>query len=196
LAGEASVNTDLNNSSIAAINPNTCPCGQPARPRAGKSGPMPTRCAVCRQEIDRATTRAWQDRNQEIHRLNDKDWRARNPRKLVEYTQRYRAKKQAVATAVLALAAIVVTSPVLAHDWYDGLKRPSGGSCCSDQDCQSVPLCALDGREGVTLGGTCRPIEWGKVLRLPSPDGQAHACWRDLGNGDVATFCFVLPGSS
>jgi hypothetical protein len=54
------------------------------------------------------------------------------------------------------------------------------------------------GTEGLVLApGTCSPIDWSKVLRLPSPDGQAHACTAiSRAPPGVAARCIVLPGEA
>lgn len=98
------------------------------------------------------------------------------------------------ARVCLAALALLSTAPAHAHDWYSGLKRPDGGSCCNGKDCSAVRMCVQDGHEGVEINGKCRPIEWSKVLPMPSPDGQAHACH---GPGeDPLVYCYILPGEA
>lgn len=102
------------------------------------------------------------------------------------------------------IAGIVVAgafgTPGQGHDWYTGLRSPLNGiSCCNSRDCRPVDPCRLqDGRTGVAAMGGCWPIEYDKVLGMPSPDGNYHACWRRI-NDPVAGprpefICFVLGG--
>jgi hypothetical protein len=56
-----------------------CPCGQPARPRVGVSGPAPMRCAACHKARKAANSARWREKNREIHNQNGRDWRERNP---------------------------------------------------------------------------------------------------------------------
>ena len=82
-----------------------------------------------------------------------------------------------------------------AHGWYEGLTSPSGLVCCDDRDCRPVPyrLNAQSGHEEIKANGRWWPIEYDKVLTLPTPDGEAHACWRDP-RGRQEFRCFILPG--
>lgn len=96
-------------------------------------------------------------------------------------------------TSLLVLLASTVPA-AQAHDWYGGLRDSGGRSCCNDRDCHPVGLCAMpDRREGLLIEGRCRPIPWDKVLAIPAPDGQAHACWFHVG-GHPAVQCVILPG--
>jgi hypothetical protein len=86
-------------------------------------------------------------------------------------------------------------SPAPAHGWYHGLRSPRGVECCDDRDCRPVPyrLNASSGREEIEVEGRWWPIEYENVLALPTPDGEAHACWSSL--GDQLQFrCIILPG--
>lgn len=98
-----------------------------------------------------------------------------------------------VRVCLVALS-LLVSGPAQSHDWYSDLKRPDGRSCCNGKDCSPVPMCVQDGHEGVEINGKCRAIEWKKVLPLPSPDGQAHAC-HSVGANPLI-YCLVLPGSA
>ena len=101
---------------------------------------------------------------------------------------------------ILAVAMLLLSQGIAtAHDWYGELKTPNGGSCCGNRDCKPVDFCVTDkGTEGLVLApGTCSPIDWSKVLRLPSPDGQAHACTAiSRAPPGVAARCIVLPGEA
>ncbi len=103
---------------------------------------------------------------------------------------------------LLALAAgLALAGPVAAHEWYGGLERnDGGGSCCNDEDCRPVAMCQMEGgAEGLMIEGTCRPIEWDKVLAIPSPDGQAHACYTSsfgLNGMGLQFLCIILGGSA
>ena len=100
----------------------------------------------------------------------------------------------AVALAVGLLLRLHAT-PAAAHGWYDGLTSPSGLECCDDRDCRPVPyrLNATSGREEIRANGRWWPIEYDKVLNLPTPDGEAHACWRNP-RGRPEFRCIILPG--
>jgi len=82
-----------------------------------------------------------------------------------------------------------------AHDWYHGMQSPSGIACCNDRDCRPVPyrLNARDQREEIEANGRWWPVEYDKVLTLPTPDGEAHACWRNP-RGRPQFRCIILPG--
>lgn len=82
-----------------------------------------------------------------------------------------------------------------AHDWYGGLRSPSGLECCDLRDCRRVAyrLNARDGREEIEANGRWWPVEQDKVLALSTPDGEAHACWRNP-RGKPEFRCIILPG--
>ena len=82
-----------------------------------------------------------------------------------------------------------------AHDWYDGLTSPSGLACCDERDCRPVPyrLDGATGHEEIKANGRWWPVEYDKVLNLPTPDGEAHACWRNP-RGRPEFRCIILPG--
>jgi hypothetical protein len=77
-----------------------------------------------------------------------------------------------VATAASALRAE-------SHEWYAGLRSPSGMPCCNERDCRPVASRVNHdtGREEILANGAWYPVEYGKVLSFPSPDGGYHACW-------------------
>jgi hypothetical protein len=84
---------------------------------------------------------------------------------------------------VLAAMLVAAAAPSLAraHDWYTGLRSPSGVECCGGRDCRPVPfrLNPDTGQEEIEANEAWRPVERDKVLPVPSPDGKAHACWDD-----------------
>lgn len=81
-----------------------------------------------------------------------------------------------------------------AHDWYDGLTSPRGIDCCGGRDCRPVPYrLNANGHEEIEANGRWWPIEYDKVLTLPTPDNQAHACWRNP-RGKPDFRCIILPG--
>ena len=54
-------------------------------------------------------------------------------------------------------------------------------------------LNAQSGREEIEANGRWWPVEYDKVVTLPTPDGEAHACWRNpRGKPDIR--CIILPG--
>jgi hypothetical protein len=77
-----------------------------------------------------------------------------------------------VATAASAL-------PADSHEWYAGLRSPSGVPCCNERDCHPVAARVNrdTGNEEIQANGAWYPVEYGKVLSFPSPDGGYHACW-------------------
>lgn len=102
----------------------------------------------------------------------------------------------AIRSALLLLLLPAAATPVGAHSWYSGLRNSNGIECCGDRDCHSVGLCVLpDGKEGLVIEGTCRPIPWNRVLPIASPDGSAHACWQRFGR-PPAVRCVILPGEA
>jgi hypothetical protein len=95
-----------------------------------------------------------------------------------------------VATAGSALSAE-------SHEWYGGLRSPSGMPCCNERDCHPVAS-RVDrdtGGEEIQANGAWYPVEYGKVLPFSSPDGGYHACW---GNavGRPNFRCIILPGTA
>jgi hypothetical protein len=90
---------------------------------------------------------------------------------------------------------LAAAAPAGAHDWYRGLVSPSGLECCDERDCRPVPyrLNAEAGREEIEANGRWWPVEHDKVLVLPTPDGDAHACWANP-RGKPEFRCIILPG--
>ena len=102
---------------------------------------------------------------------------------------------------VLAAMLVAAVSPSLAraHDWYTGLRSPSGVECCGGRDCRPVPFRVNPdtGQEEIEANEAWRPVERDKVLPFPSPDGRAHACWDDPWGGKKPAFrCIILPGAA
>lgn len=87
-----------------------------------------------------------------------------------------------------------------AHDWYSDLRNARGGSCCNGKDCREVAECITPKkREGLELKpGVCSPIDYSRVLPMPSPDGKSHACTGPSISepGGVAARCIVLGASA
>ena len=88
---------------------------------------------------------------------------------------------------VLTAMLIAAAAPSLggAHDWYTGLRSPTGIECCGERDCRPVPyrLNPDTRQEEIEANEAWRPVEYDKVLPFPSPDGGAHACWGDPWGG-------------
>jgi hypothetical protein len=77
------------------------------------------------------------------------------------------------------VAMIVATAaPVGSHEWYTGLRSPSGADCCNERDCRPVAYRVNHdtGREEIQANGAWYPVEYDKVLPFSSPDGNYHAC--------------------
>jgi hypothetical protein len=93
---------------------------------------------------------------------------------------------------LLVVTALTLTSPTLVHDWFSGLRSPTGRKCCGQNDCRPVAsrYNAQSGQLEVRLDGMWVPIDYNKVVREQvSPDGKYYACWRDPN----FPFCFILP---
>ena len=78
----------------------------------------------------------------------------------------------------LALVLLLLAGPAAAHEWFDGLRTPDGMPC-GQEDCRAVPyrLNGETGQEEVEVNGRWWPVDPGKLLALPAPDGHAYACW-------------------
>jgi hypothetical protein len=106
-----------------------------------------------------------------------------------------------VRTFVAALVAVTcLAEPALAHDWYGGLKIPSGPmagvSCCSGTDCKPTQYCILPGgKQGIVSRFGCVTIPWSQVLGVASPDGEPHLCESQTTTNFVP-YCVVLGGDS
>lgn len=74
---------------------------------------------------------------------------------------------------VVSVAMIVTTAasafPAGSHEWYTGLRSPSGMLCCNERDCRPVAYRVnLDtGREEIQANGAWYPVEYDKVLPFP-----------------------------
>ncbi len=107
----------------------------------------------------------------------------------------------AKAWAAAALAACAAVGPAAAHDWYQDLKAPSGERCCDGRDC--VPVGHRNdpgsGRLEVEIDGRWVPVDPASLVAVPSPDGEAHACfWRHWMARTMTPMirCVILPGES
>jgi hypothetical protein len=98
-----------------------------------------------------------------------------------------------VALIVVLVATAASALPVESHEWYTGLRSPSGMPCCNERDCHPVASRVKHdtGREEIQAIGAWYPVEYGKVLPFSSPDGGYHACWGNAaGRPDFAASCF------
>ena len=85
------------------------------------------------------------------------------------------------------------------HDFYVGQQSPTGGSCCFN-DCQPV---LEEWRDGVLYLGLFRDGagQWveapdDRMMAVPAPDWQYHACW-PFGQSDRPYVrCWWAPGLS
>jgi len=82
-----------------------------------------------------------------------------------------------VALSVMLVATAASALPAESHEWYAGLRSPSGMPCCNERDCRPVasPVNHDTRREEIQANGAWYPVEYGKVLPFPSPDGGYHA---------------------
>lgn len=99
---------------------------------------------------------------------------------------------------LVVLVAMVVgaaAAPAGAHEWYSGLRSPSGTPCCNDRDCRAVEYRVNPdtGNEEIRANGTWHPVEYDKVLPIFPPDGGSHACWNNS-IGKPRFRCIMLPG--
>jgi hypothetical protein len=67
--------------------------------------------------------------------------------------------------------------------------------CCNERDCHPVAARVNrdTGDEEIQANGAWYPVEYGKVLSFPSPDGGYHACWGNAA-GPPNFRCIILPG--
>jgi hypothetical protein len=100
-----------------------------------------------------------------------------------------------VALVAVAVVTAVATLPAGSHDWYTGLRSPSGAFCCNERDCRPVAyrINRVTKREEIQANGAWYSIEYGKVLPFSSPDGGYHACWSNAAGGPEFR-CIILPG--
>jgi hypothetical protein len=94
-----------------------------------------------------------------------------------------------------------VASAAQAHGWYEGLIAPSGGSCCNGRDCRPVSYRyePQTGRLEVQIEGTWIAVNPATLLPIPSPDGQAHACFWHTWQGQKMMpmlRCVIMPGEA
>ena len=82
-----------------------------------------------------------------------------------------------VALIVVLVATAASALPAESHEWYAGLRSPSGMPCCNERDCHPVASRVNHdrGREEIQANGAWHPVECGKVLPLSSPDEGYHA---------------------
>jgi hypothetical protein len=70
-------------------------------------------------------------------------------------------------SALLTAAALTLTSPILAHDWFSELHSPAGQKCCGENDCRPVEsrYNAQSGQLELRLDRMWVPIDYNKVVR-------------------------------
>src|SRR5262245_7514504 len=74
---------------------------------------------------------------------------------------------------VAAIALLCVSSTVLAHDIYSGLRDRDGHLCCGGQDCMPVEALALpNGSYYLPASAEIIPAD----MATPSPDDRFHRC--------------------
>jgi hypothetical protein len=100
-----------------------------------------------------------------------------------------------VVLIAVIVAPVASSMPASAHEWYSGLRSPSGAPCCNERDCRPVAsrVNPLTRREEIWANGAWYPLEYDRVLPFSSPDGGYHACWtRPVGRPVFR--CIILPG--
>jgi hypothetical protein len=100
-----------------------------------------------------------------------------------------------VALIAVIVAPVAFSVSAVAHEWYTGLRSPSGAPCCNERDCRPVAyrINPDTGREEINANGVWYPVEYDKVLPFSSPDGTYHACWSNAA-GRPTFRCIMLPG--
>jgi len=74
---------------------------------------------------------------------------------------------------VATIALLCLSSAVLAHDIYNGLRDAAGYLCCGGQDCGPVKAVVLpNGNYYLPVTGEIIPAE----MASPSPDDRFHHC--------------------
>lgn len=105
-----------------------------------------------------------------------------------------------ILTALIwACVALVLSFGVItacrAHEPYTNWQRPDvGGSCCNGQDCAPTKAYWDGARWMAAYNGRYIPVPPEKVLKFPSPDGNAHLCAAMLlAPTGVTIYCFMPP---
>jgi hypothetical protein len=100
-----------------------------------------------------------------------------------------------VVLIAVIIAPVVLSMPASAHEWYTGLRSPSGVTCCNERDCRPVAsrVNPRTKREEIWANGAWYLVEYDKVLPFSSPDGGYHACWA-YPVGRPVFRCIILPG--
>jgi len=81
------------------------------------------------------------------------------------------------------IAALVISTPAIAHSWYDE-------ECCSDKDCKLINC------NEITFDGyyhIYRRYKFGPLQIKSSQDKDCHACYNTNSN---TGYCLYLPGTS
>lgn len=83
------------------------------------------------------------------------------------------------------------------HERYQEWKTDSGASCCNAQDCRGAQGYRMtpDGYE-VLIEGKYFPVPTKAIRPYPSPDGNAHVCYRPTwsdGKPEHLIICFIRP---
>ena len=103
------------------------------------------------------------------------------------------------------IALLCVSSTVLAHDMYSGLRDRDGHLCCGGQDCKPVQATVLP-NGSYYLPGTDEIIP--AEMAAPSPDDRFHHCiyypmlqwqfdrWEPVSESKPETRCFFAPLNS
>jgi hypothetical protein len=127
--------------------------------------------------------------------------RLRGPRRTgLRRLARIGSRRVDVAGSVLLAVSCATLAPTAgAHDWYEDLKAPRGGMCCTDRDCQPVDhrYNPEKRRTEVGIDGTWVPVDPAELVPVPSVDGSAHACFERrwaLGKMTPVIRCVILPG--
>lgn len=92
-------------------------------------------------------------------------------------------------TRAFLLAATLLASPVLAHEWYPQ-------SCCNDQDCAPIALDRLQFTDtGIIVpSGELLLYSDERIKQTPIDQEGAHWCYyRDDYQGDSSTLCLFIP---
>jgi hypothetical protein len=107
-----------------------------------------------------------------------------------------------VKNLLATIALLCLSSTVLAHDIYSGLRGRDGNPCCGGQECQPVEALALpNGNYYLPSTGETIPAD----TATPSPDERFHHCtyypkfdeWgAPVWESKPKTRCFLAPMQS
>lgn len=96
--------------------------------------------------------------------------------------------------AVLMFASMAQAHVSRTGQDYGKFRQKSGLPCCDGKDCRPTTY-HLNGDGSVVMfpDGNRVVIPRGDLHQMPSEDGHAHWCGVVYPNGEIKTFCAILP---